>query len=150
MDKSLEKKELPFATGFLTEPLSPRENVRLLGTKCHDCSAVLLGSKETCEACGSLNVEVIPLSREGKIWSYTIMRYPPPWVFTIPNPHQPPLPVAWVILPEGVQIISHIEGAPEDLHIDLPVELVIEKGWENEEGHDILMYRFRPLREQGR
>lgn len=75
------------------------------------------------------------------------MRYPPPWVFNIPNPHQPPLPVAWVELQEGVQIISHIKCAPEELHIDLAVELVIEKGWEDEEGHDILMYRFQPVKE---
>lgn len=147
MEKDTEKKELPFAPGFLTEPLSPRENVRLLGTKCHICSAVLLGSRENCEACASRNVEVIPLSRTGKIWSYTILRYPPPWVFNMPNPHQPPLPVAWVKLPEGVQIISHIECAPEELHIDLAVELVIDKGWEDEEGHDILMYRFKPVKE---
>jgi len=145
--KSTEKKELPFAAGFLTEPLSPRENVRLLGTKCHNCSAVLLGSRQNCEACTSPNVEVIPLSRKGKIWSFTIMRYPPPWVFAMPNPHQPPLPVAWVQLQEGVQIISHIDCVPEELHIDLSVELVIEKGWENEEGEDILMYRFRPVQE---
>ena len=76
--KSIEKKELPFAAGFLTEPLSPRQDVRLLGTKCRDCGAVLLGTRESCEACASQSVEVIRLSRQGEIWSHTVMRYVPP------------------------------------------------------------------------
>jgi len=144
--KVAEKKELPFAPGFFTLPLSSRERVRLLGTKCRDCSAVLLGSRENCEACASRNVEVIPLSREGKVWSYTIMHYTPPWPFQIPNPYTPPIPVAWVKLPEGVLLVSHIKCAPEEVKIDMPVELVIEKGWEDEEGNDVLMYRFGPVK----
>ena len=140
------KKELPFAPGYLTEPLSPREDVRLLGTRCHNCGAVLLGSRANCEACASQNVEVIPLSRTGEIWSYTVMRYVPPWPFAIPNPYQPPIPTAWVQLPERVQFVSHIKCDPDDLKIGMPVELVIEKGWEDVEGNDVLMYRFQPIK----
>ena len=145
-EKVADKKELPFAPGFLTLPLSPRDDVRLLGTRCKDCGAVLLGSRKNCEACASRNVEVIPLSREGKVWSYTIMRYAPPWPFQIPNPYTPPIPVAWVKLPEGVLFVSHIKCAPEEMEMDMPVELVIEKGWEDEEGNDVLMYRFKPAK----
>lgn len=139
-----EKKEVPFASGYLTLPLSPREDVRLLGTKCRDCGAVLLGTRARCENCTSSNVEVIPLSKEGKVWSYTIMRYPPPWPFQFPCPYDPPTPVAWVELPEGVRFVSHIKCSPEEMKIGMPVKLVIEKGWEDEEGNDVLMYKFSP------
>ena len=140
------KEEVPFAPGFLTLPLYPREKVNLLGTKCRDCGAVLLGSREVCEACASRNVAVVPLSKEGKVWSYTIMRYVPPWPFAIPNPYSPPIPVAWVKLPEGVLFVSHIECSPEEIKIDMSVELVLEKGWEDEAGNDVLMYRFKPAK----
>jgi len=139
------KKTVPFAAGFLSEPIDNKEETRLLGTKCNDCSTVLLGSRDCCEACASKNVKITPLSRTGKIWSYTIMRYPPPWVFEIDNPHKPPLPVAWVELPEGVQLVSQIDGDPDQLSIDLDVELVVDKGWTDEDGNDVLMYKFRPV-----
>lgn len=141
-----EKKEVPFAAGFLTTSLQPRDKVRLLGTKCRDCGAVLLGSRGNCEACASVNVEVVPLSPRGKVWSYTVLRYPSPWPFAIPNPHVPPIPLAWVKLPEGVLFISEIVCKPEELKIDMPVELVLEKGWTDEQGNDAIMYRFRPVK----
>ncbi len=149
-EKVSQRKEVSFAPGFLTLPLQPREKVRLVGTKCHDCGAVLLGSRGSCEACASTNVAAVPLSREGKIWSHTVMRYAPPWPYPIANPHQPPIPVAWVKLPEGVMFVSRIDCAPEELQIDLPVELVLEKGWEDEGGNDVIMYRFRPIKKSGR
>ena len=150
IEKATPKKELPFAPGFLTEPLVPRDNIRLLGTKCLDCGAVLLGSRKSCEACASLKVEVMPLSRTGEIWSHTVMRYVPPWPFANPNPYEPPIPVAWVKLSEGVQLVSFIKCDPEELQIGLPVEMVIEKGWEDEEGNDILMYKFQPAKKEGK
>jgi len=146
--KNIDTLELPFASGFLSEPLKPRENIHLLGTRCLNCGVVLLGSRDRCEACASPMVKIIQLSRRGKIWSHTVMRYVSPWPFAIPNPHQPPMPVAWVQLPEGVQIISRINCNPDDLKIGLPVELVIEKGWEDETGNDILMYKFQPEKKE--
>ena len=144
-ERTAEKTELPFALGYLTLPLSPREQVCLLGTNCQDCGTVLLGTRGRCENCGTSNVKVTPLSQEGKIWSYTIMRYVPSWPFPSVNPYSPPIPVAWVELPEGVRLVSHIKCSPEEMKIDLPVKLVVERGWEDEDGNDVLMYRFRPV-----
>ena len=139
-----EKQVLSFAPGYLTEPLSPRENIRLLGTRCSDCGATLLGSRERCENCSSSNVEVKPLSKEGKVWTYTILRYPSPWPFSVPNPYTPPRPVAWVELTEGVRLVSQVRCQPEEIEIGMPVSLVVEKGWEDDNGNDVLMYHFSP------
>ena len=141
----MEKKEVPFVPGFLPTPLSPRENLHLLGTKCHNCGTILLGTREFCENCTSSDVEVIALGKKGKVWSYTIQRFPPPPPYK-PATQYLPRPVAWVELPEGVKIISIISCLPEKMKIDLEVELLVEKEWEDEVGNDVLMYKFRPVR----
>ena len=49
--------QVPFKDGMLTEPLSPPEDVRLKGVKCHSCGSMALGGREYCINCTSTDLE---------------------------------------------------------------------------------------------
>ncbi len=136
---------VPFKKGFFTTPLIPLENVRLKGVKCKTCGSLALGEREYCINCTSKDLEPYVFSKYGKIYSHTVIRHPPPPPY--PQESFKPFPVAWVELEDGLYIISEIVGCSiEEVDFDLPVELVVEKGWVDENGNDVLMYKFKLIK----
>jgi len=54
--------------------------------------------------------------------------------------------MGFVELPEGVRVQTLFTGCdPDSLEIGMDVELVIEKLFEDQEGHDVITYKFRPV-----
>jgi len=144
------KKQVPIKEDFFATPLSPPDQVRLRGSKCRACGTVILGKSVACQNCGSQDIEKIVLSRRGKIYSYTIIRYPPLPPYAGPEPFQP-FAIAWVELPEGVRILSPLVGckideSETDLKVDMNVELTVDKVCDDEEGNELMTYKFRIIR----
>lgn len=136
-------KQVPFREGMLTEPLSEPDNVRLKGVKCRSCGSMALGQREHCINCTDSDVEEHIFSKYGEVYSHTIIRHPPPPPY--PKDEFQPFPVAWVKLEEGLYIVSELaEIGLEDVEFGMPVELVVGKGWKDENGNDVMMYKFRP------
>jgi hypothetical protein len=134
--------QVPFKEGCLTRPLSPLENVRLKGIKCRACGCLVLGESKHCINCTSKNVEEHIFSKYGKIYSYTIIRHAPPPPY--PKESFKPFPAAWVELEDGLLILSEITGCGlDELNFGMPVELVVGKGWVDENGNDVIMYKFK-------
>lgn len=137
---------VPFAPGFLTEPLEPFNNVHLKGSRCLSCGITLFGTRYACENCCSKKLENVILSRKGKIYSYTIANYPPPPPYAGPIDPFVPYAIVWVDLPEGTRILSTMtECDLESLKIGLDVELVIKKGWTDQDGNEVISYAFKPV-----
>lgn len=137
---------VPFAPGFLTEPLEPFSNVHLKGSRCRSCGITLFGTRYACENCCSKELENVMLSREGKIYSYTIAHYPPPPPYAGPSDPFVPYAIAWVDLFDGVRVLSTLTDCEfEDLKIGLDVELVIKKGWTDQNGNEVISYSFKPV-----
>ena len=89
-------------------------------------------------------MESITLSRDGTLYSYTIVRYKPPGDYKGPEPFEP-FAVGLVEVPEGVRILSPLIGCNfDDLKIDMNLELVVEKLYRDEEGRNVLIYKFKP------
>ncbi|MQS35888.1 Zn-ribbon domain-containing OB-fold protein [Streptomyces katsurahamanus] len=60
---------------------SGEEDFRLLGTRCTACSSVVFPREDSfCRnpGCGGGELTEVPLSRRGRVWSYTDGRYRPP------------------------------------------------------------------------
>lgn len=132
---------------FFTTPLSPLENVRLKGTKCHACGETFFGHRYYCEFCGSPELEGITLSKKGKLFSYTIARYPPPGDYKGHKDPFVPFAIGSVELPEGLRIVSPLTQCDiESLDVDIPVELVVEPFYKDEDGYEVLRYAFRPAK----
>jgi len=141
-------RRVPFAEGFLTDTSRPLEEVRLKGVRCKSCGVVLFGTRRACENCGGRELEELALSTRGKIWSFTIQRYPPPPPFKLGSTKREewkPRTIAWIDLPEGARILGIVDCKPEEARIGMEVELVIEKGWEDEAGNEVLIYKFKPV-----
>jgi uncharacterized OB-fold protein len=135
-----EKKRVPIREKLLTTPLSPLENVRLLGGKCKDCGEVGLGVISSCQNCAGANIEVIPLSSKGKLWTYTVIRGKPPGDFK----GKIPLGEGLVELPEGIRVKSPLGGDADALYIGMDLKFVAYELYESESGEAVIAFRFDP------
>ena len=137
--------QVPFKEGVLTMPLSPLEEVRLKGVKCRSCGALTIGERAHCINCTSSDLEEHVFSKSGKVYAHTVIRHSPPPPY--PQESFQPFPAAWVELEDGLYILTELaECSLDDVEIGMPVELVLGKGWEDEKGNDVIMYKFRPTK----
>lgn len=98
----------------------------LTGVRCGNCGELAIPPKEFCPACGARDWHAVPLSGEGTIASYTIIRVAPPG-----HAADAPYAIAVVRLKDGVQLLGRVVDIPlEQVAVGLPV-------------------RFRPLTRNG-
>ncbi len=141
MVEKTEKKRDPIRERLLSEPLSPLEDVRLLGSRCKNCGEVALGEVSSCQNCAGEDLEVIPLSRNGKLWTYTIIRNRPPGDFK----GEIPMGEGLVELPEGIRIKSPLGGDVEHLKIGMDLKFTAYPLYENEHGDEVIAFKFDPV-----
>ncbi|MER7109220.1 Zn-ribbon domain-containing OB-fold protein [Streptomyces sp. NPDC000229] len=121
----------PVVAGWFTDD-GDEEGFRLLGTRCSACSAVFFPREDAfCRnpACGG-GGELLeaPLSRRGRVWSYTDGRYrpPAPYVSDPGTAWQPYTLVAVELAAEAMVVLG--QAAPgvgvADLAVGMEVELV--------------------------
>ncbi len=110
----------------------------LLANKCKSCGQIFFPKAKLCQACLHEELEEAPLSRKGKLYSYTIAHMPSSF---FPPPHA----MGYVAFPEGVRVFAPlkiIEDKPFDVGMEM--EVVIEKLWEFEE-KELIGYVFKPI-----
>jgi uncharacterized OB-fold protein len=140
MIENSDRKRIPIREGLLSTPLSELVDVRLLGSKCKDCGEVGLGEVSSCQNCAGENLEVIPLSQNGKLWTYTVIRNRPPGDFK----GKVPMGEGLVELPEGIRIKSPLGGDVEKLEIGMDLKFTAYPLYENESGDEVIAFRFDP------
>jgi len=88
---------------------------RLTGIKCGGCGEIAIPPKEFCANCGTRAWEAVPLSGEGTLASYTIIRVAP-----AKHAEDAPYAVGVVKLKEGASIFGRIVDVPfEKLQVGL-------------------------------
>lgn len=138
-----DKKIIPIREGLFTMPSESGQKPYLLGSRCKTCSQISFPPRAVCSNCFSEEIESIPLSTKGKLYTYTIIGYPPPGI-------RAPYAIGYVDLPEGVRAFSILtDWNEESLKVGMEVELVLEKFREDKEGNEVLTYKFRPGQVQG-
>ncbi|MBI2832271.1 MAG: OB-fold domain-containing protein [Chloroflexi bacterium] len=142
-NEKAQKKQVPIKEGFFTMPLSPLENVRLNGSKCRKCGEVFLGKAIGCENCGSADMEELPLSKRGKLYTYTVIEHRPPGDYKGPDPFVP-FGEGFVELPEGLRIVAPLTES-KNLKIGMDLELVVHKLFEDANGNEVIAYKFKPV-----
>lgn len=128
------KTRVPFREGLFQ---GSDEEGSLLGARCRQCGQIIFPGREACLNCLGHDLEPICLSRNGKLYTYTIVH--------MPSEHfTPPYAVGWIELPEGVRVFSQIRGWQEyPLEIGMDMTLHFEKLWDEEE-KEVVGYVFRP------
>jgi uncharacterized OB-fold protein len=89
----------------------------LTGIRCGACGALFVPPKELCPECGARRWSAVPLSGEGTIASYTVIRVAPRG-----HADEAPYAIAAVQLREGVSLLGRVVDVPLDaLKVGLPV-----------------------------
>jgi len=84
------------------------------------------------------------LIRRVKLLSFTLVCYPPPFPFVAPQPFVP-FAIGEVAFPEGIAIMGQLVGKKyEDLKIGMDVEMIVDKLFEDEQGNEVIGWKFRP------
>ncbi|WP_037781596.1 Zn-ribbon domain-containing OB-fold protein [Streptomyces sp. HGB0020] len=105
------------------------DDFRLLGTRCAACASVFFPREDAhCRnpRCPGGDLEEIPLSRRGRIWSYTDSRYRPPSPY-VSNPELPWEPYTLIAVElEAERIVVLGQAAPGVLVANLSVGMEVE------------------------
>jgi uncharacterized OB-fold protein len=122
----------------------------LIGSRCTSCGTYffppLQGAFCRNPDCEGETFERVPLSRTGRIWSYTNACYQPPEPFVAPDPFVPFAIAAVELEKEKMIVLGQVARGVgvEALKIGLTVELVLETLYADAE-KDRVVWKWRPV-----
>lgn len=135
------KSKVSFQKAFFRLSPSDPEDGDLVGSRCRRCGKVSFPKVLVCSQCFTdSQVEDIPLSKEGKLYTYSVIHVKHPRFGS-------PYVTGYVDLPEGVRVCARIiDCEPYDLKLKLggDVRLVVTPIHEGEEAV-VMGYAFRPV-----
>jgi uncharacterized OB-fold protein len=135
----------PAIEGWFTTGPEPA----LLGTRCTTCGTVFFPRAEGfCRnpACAGEEFEELPLSRRGRVWSYTDAQYQPPAPYLPATDPYRPFALAAVELPEGLVVLGQVADGygVTDLSVGAEVELVVETLYTDDSGERTI-WKWQPV-----
>jgi uncharacterized protein len=129
-------KPIPTITPDLQPFFAAAQRRQLVVQRCGGCGALRFPAREICSSCLSRQVEWVPVSGRGEIFSFNVMHqvYHPGFATEVPYA------VVVVKLDEGAKMISNLVGvALPDIRIGMRVEVVFE-----DVSDDVTLPKFRP------
>jgi uncharacterized OB-fold protein len=129
---------IPIEEGFFRIPDDPAESPRLLGSRCPNCGEVFFPRRLVCANCLHEGTDDVELSTRGRLWTWTYCHVP---LFGKKDADVPGYGVGQVDLDEGPRIQSILLG----FEIGMEVEIDLETLRENQNGDEVVIYRFRPV-----
>lgn len=118
--------------------IHPDGSGNLVGSRCTSCGSHFFPVREACSGCLSRDLETVPLSTEGILYTFSIVRQSAPQF-------EVPYALGYVDLPEDLRIMGQISGCDiEDITIGMPVRLVLEPFGHDDEGAPLTGFRFHP------
>jgi uncharacterized OB-fold protein len=121
-----EKAKVPVIEGWFTQGSEPQ----LIGARCTRCRTYFFPKTQTtCSnpACESTEFEEVPLSRMGRVWSYTENCFKPPEPYVSPEPFVPYTVAAVELAAEKMVVLGQMEAGtdPAGLEVGTQVQLVL-------------------------
>jgi uncharacterized OB-fold protein len=122
---------------------------RLLGNRCTRCGSYFFPKASvSCRnpSCDGTELEEVPLSNRGTIWSFTTNHYAPPAPYVAPDPFEP-FSIAAVELPkEKMVVLGQVaEGVdPATLRVGTAVHLTLGTLFEDDE-HEYVVWKWSPI-----
>jgi len=122
-------------TDMMTKFMEALKEGKLMGTSCKKCGQRYLPPRAHCK-CGSLEVDWYEAPTRGKLFTYTIVAFPPDSM----SRHAPYI-VAVAELEDGSRLLAQITGVtPQTLRVGLPIQVVAHQISE-----DRIAYKFKPV-----
>ena len=122
---------------------------QLLGTRCCKCGTYYFPRLETfCRNpdCDGDRFEQVPLSRTGKLWSYTTAHYQPPPPFIADDPFVPYSIAVVELEAEKMTVLGQVPTSvpAESLVVGMEMELVIDRLYEDEQ-NEYVVWKWQPV-----
>lgn len=119
----------------------------LLGGKCHQCGTFVFPPRaDNCPnpACDGDELAQVPLSRRGRLWSYTENRYAPPPPYPSPDPFEPFAVAAVELADEGLIVLGKVvEGTlAADLKVGMEMELTTMPLYVDDDGVERIVHAW--------
>ncbi|MGI9591902.1 MAG: Zn-ribbon domain-containing OB-fold protein [Myxococcota bacterium] len=140
----MSKTRKPTIEGWFTEGAEPQ----LIGTRCESCRTYFFPKQEHfCRnpACQGTEFQEVPLSRRGKLWSFTNNCYPPPAPYVAADPFEPYAIAAVELENEKMVVMGQVAQGFDvsDLKCGMEMELVVDTLYEDDE-NAYTIWKWRP------
>jgi len=119
----------------------PDNPVRLKGSKCQACGEVFYPRRLVCAKCLNEGTDDVFLATSGTLFTWTWVHVP---LFAKTDSKVSAYGVGQVDLPDGPRIQAILNGEPSDFSIGMTLELDVETLRQDDEGNDVVIYRFKP------
>ena len=110
----------------------------LKGYRCKKCGQLDFPKLSPCPSCWGEEFDVVPLSRQGKLYSFSDN-------FIGQAGMKTPYSFGYIDLPEDLRIFAQLEGEPGSFRCDEDVELTVGPVRDNRDGVPLISYKFRKL-----
>jgi len=139
-------KKIPLKEGLWSTP-SAGKAPQLIGSKCEVCGELFFPKKDKgyCIHCQNRSLSDVTLSRKGTIASFSVVMQQPGGGF-----YKGPVPFSYgcVDLPERIRVQTIFSADDfSELEVGRAAELVIEKLCDDEEGNEVITFKFKPIKE---
>ena len=140
----MSKTRKPVLEGWFTEGDEPQ----LLGTQCQACRTYFFPKLESfCRNpdCSGTELVEVPLSRRGKLWSFTNNCYAPPPPYLASDPFEPYAIAAVELETEKMVVMGQVADGlgVEGLKAGMEMELVVDTLFEDDE-NAYTVWKWRP------
>lgn len=122
---------------------------RLLGSRCGTCGTGYFPKSGLCHnpACDRSDMSDAAFGPAGTLWSYSVQNYPPPPPARYDEPYEP-YALGVVDLDDGLRVVGRMDVAdPESLVVGARIEIVIGPIAHDEDGTELVSWKFRPAEE---
>ena len=130
---------VPIEPGYFTIPDGDAAP-QLLGSRCRACGENFFPRREVCAACLHRETEDVTLSPHGTLFTWTYLHVPLFGSQRAENGYG----VGQIDLPEGPRVQSVLQGGPDDFQIGMEMQMELETLRQNDDGADVVIFRFRP------
>jgi uncharacterized protein len=119
----------------------------LIGSKCPRCGTYVFPPRaNNCPnpGCDGDQLDHVPLSRRGKLWSYTENRYAPPPPYPAPDPFEPFAVAAVELADEGLIVLGKVVDGTlaADLQVGMEMELTTMPLFVADDGVERIVYAW--------
>lgn len=141
---STDKKRVLVGEGLFVEPTLTSKEPHLIASKCQTCGEVVFPKQDVCPNCCNEMIGELLIGPKGNLYSFTNINFPGPESYGYRGPV--PYGVGLIELPEGVRVIAPLsEHDPEKLSRGMSMKLVIELLFNDDEGNEVIGFRFKPM-----
>jgi uncharacterized OB-fold protein len=137
---------IPAVEGWFTDDDAPT----LLGSRCATCGSVSFPPRPgMCPdpSCDGEQAGGAPLSRTGRVWSYTDVHYQPPAPYVpAADPFEPYALAAVELDADRIVVLGQVVSGVtvDDLRVGQPVEVVVDVLFSDDDG-DHVVWKWRPM-----